>query len=91
MTKSELIDAIAATAGITKADAGKALGAFTDTIGTTLASGDKVSIPGFGTFKPSPRAARTAKNPQTGAPVNVPAHVAATFKAGKGLKAAVNG
>jgi len=91
MNKSELIDAIATSTGLTKADAGKAVAAFTDTVGSALAGGDKVSIPGFGTFKPSPRAARTAKNPQTGADIKVAAHVAPTFKAGKGLKDTVNG
>lgn len=90
MNKKELIDSIATKTGLTKDEAGKAVTAFTDTVGETLAGGDKVSIPGFGTFKPSPRAARVAKNPKTGEDVQVAAHVAPTFKAGKGLKETVN-
>jgi len=90
MNKKELIDSIATKTGLTKDEAGKAVTAFTDTVGETLAGGDKVSIPGFGTFKPSPRAARVAKNPKTGEDVQVAAHVAPAFKAGKGLKETVN-
>ena len=90
MNKSELIDALSDKSGLTKADAGRAVSAFVDVITETLAGGDKVTVPGFGTFKASQRSARTARNPKTGAPIHVPAHTAPTFKASKALKDAIN-
>ncbi len=90
MNKSELIDAIAASADISKAAAGRALDAVTDSIAAALRNDDQVSLVGFGTFLVKERAARTGRNPQTGAPINIPAAKIPSFKAGKGLKDAVN-
>lgn len=90
MNKSELIDAIAASADISKAAAGRALDAVTDSITKALKEADVVSLVGFGTFQVKERAARTGRNPQTGAPINIPAANIPSFKAGKALKDAVN-
>lgn len=90
MNKSELIDAIAAEAGMTKADAGKALDAITRSVTTALKKGDSVTLIGFGTFKVSRRAARTGRNPQTGKEIKIAARKAPAFTAGKALKDAVN-
>ena len=90
MNKSELIDAIAKEAGLTKADAGKALDAITSSVTGALKSGDTVSLIGFGTFKVSKRAARTGRNPRTGAELKIAASNAPVFSAGKALKDAVN-
>ncbi len=90
MTKADLVNEIADKAGLSKADAEKALKAFTDTVGTALKKGDKVSLVGFGTFSVGERAARTGKNPQTGAQINIPAAKVPKFKAGKALKDSVN-
>ncbi len=90
MNKTELIDAIAKEAGLTKADAGKALDAITDSITAALKGGDSVSLIGFGTFKVSQRAARTGRNPQTGKEIKIAARKAPAFTAGKALKDAVN-
>lgn len=90
MKKVELIEAIAAEAGITKADAGRALDATIGAITGALAKGDKVPLVGFGTFAVSKRAARTGRNPQTGATVQIAARNAVTFKAGAALKEAIN-
>jgi DNA-binding protein HU-beta len=90
MNKSELIDAIAKDAGLTKVDAGKALNAMTDAITAALKQGDTVTLIGFGTFKVSKRAARTGRNPSTGAEIQIKASNAPGFSAGKALKEAVN-
>ena len=90
MKKVELVEAIAAKAGLTKADAGRALDATLEAITGALVKGDKVPLVGFGTFGVSKRAARTGRNPQTGAEVRIPARKAATFKAGSALKDALN-
>ena len=90
MNKSELIDAIAKEAGLTKADAGNALDAITSSVTGALKSGDTVSLIGFGTFKVSKRAARTGRNPRTGAELKIAASNAPVFSAGKALKDAVN-
>lgn len=90
MNKSELINAIANEAGITKIEAGKALNALTDAITSTLKSGDSVSLIGFGTFKVSKRSARTGRNPRTGKELKIAASNSPTFSAGKSLKDAVN-
>jgi DNA-binding protein HU-beta len=90
MTKSELVDRIAAKAGITKAAAEKALNAFTSSVTDALKKGDKISLVGFGTFSTSKRAARTGRNPQTGTEIKIKASTAPKFKAGKSLKDAVN-
>ena len=90
MKKVELVEAIANKAGLTKADAGRALDATLDAITNALAKGDKIPLVGFGTFAVSKRAARTGRNPQTGAEVKIAARNAATFKAGAALKDAIN-
>ena len=90
MNKSELIDAIAESADISKAAAGRALDATVDTIADALKQGDQVSLVGFGTFQVKERAARTGRNPQTGEPIDIAASKVPGFKAGKALKDAVN-
>ena len=90
MKKVELVEAVAKKAGLTKADAGRAIDATIEAVTKALAKGDKVPLVGFGTFGVSKRAARTGRNPQTGATVKIPARNAVTFKAGSALKEAVN-
>ncbi len=90
MNKSELINAIAASADLSKAAAGRALDAATDAITAALKKGDTVTLIGFGTFKVSKRAARTGRNPRTGAELKIAARKAPAFSAGKALKDAVN-
>ncbi len=90
MKKVELVEAVADKAGLTKADATRALDAVIDTIKDALSNGDKVPLVGFGTFAVSKRAARQGHNPRTGATVEIPARNAVTFKAGSALKDAVN-
>lgn len=86
MNKSELIDAIAAKSGLTKADSKKALDAFMDATGEALKSGDKIQLIGFGTFSTSERAAREGRNPQTGATIKIAAKKVVKFKAGAELE-----
>ncbi|ADZ91806.1 HU family DNA-binding protein [Marinomonas mediterranea] len=90
MNKSELIDAIAASADLSKAAASNALDATLKTIEEALVKGDQVTLVGFGTFQVKERAARTGRNPQTGAEIQIKAAKVPSFKAGKGLKDAVN-
>ncbi len=90
MNKSELIDAIASGADISKASAGRALDAVVDSITESLRKGDPVALVGFGTFSVKDRAARQGRNPQTGATIQIAAARVPGFKAGKGLKEAVN-
>ena len=90
MKKSEMIDAIAKETGVTKTDVEKVFNATFETIKKDLKKNEKSSIANFGTFKVSKRAARTGRNPQTGAEVKIPARTAVTFKAGSALKDAVN-
>lgn len=90
MNKSELIDAIAESAGLTKADSAKALNAFIDTVTDAMKRSDDVVLVGFGTFAVKERAARTGRNPQTGEALQIAASKAVAFKAGKSLKDAVN-
>lgn len=90
MNKSELIDAVAEAADLTKADAGRALDAALDAITSALKKGEQVALVGFGTFAVKERAARTGRNPQTGAEIKIAASKAPAFKAGKGLKDALN-
>jgi len=90
MNKSELVAAVAASAGISQAKAAQAIAAFTDQIGTAAARGESVSLIGFGTFSVRERAARTGKNPQTGATIQIAASKTVGFKPGKALKDAVN-
>ncbi len=86
MTKTDLVAEIAERAELTKADAERALAAFLDTIGTALSRGQSVQITGFGTFEARHRAARKARNPQTGEEIDVPATTVPAFRAGKGLR-----
>jgi DNA-binding protein HU-beta len=90
MNKTELIDQIAAAADISKAAAGRALDATVEAVKAALKAGDDVSLVGFGTFYVSERAARTGRNPQTGKSIKIKAAKAPKFRAGKGLKDAVN-
>ncbi len=90
MNKSELIDLIAESADISKAKAGAALDAVVSGITGALKKGDTVSLVGFGTFSVKSRAARTGRNPQTGATIQIKASKVPGFKAGKALKEAVN-
>ncbi len=90
MNKSDLIDAIAAGAGLSKAEAGRALDATTAAITGALKSGQSVSMVGFGTFSVKHRAARSGRNPRTGETIQIKASNNPGFKAGKALKDAVN-
>ncbi len=91
MNKTELVDAIAKETGLSKKDSEKAVKAFTDAVSKELKKKGKVQLVGFGTFEVAKRAARTGKNPQTGAAIKIPAATVPKFKAGKALKDAVNG
>ncbi|NVK11455.1 MAG: HU family DNA-binding protein [Gammaproteobacteria bacterium] len=90
MNKSELIDAIAESADLPKAAAGRALDATLAAVTNALKGGDQVVLVGFGTFSVKDRAARTGRNPQTGAEIQIAAAKVPSFKAGKALKDAVN-
>jgi DNA-binding protein HU-beta len=90
MTKAELVAAVAENAGLTKSAADLAVKALLESITTCLAKGDKLSLVGFGTFSTVKRAARKGQNPQTGKAITISASVAPKFKAGTGLKDAVN-
>jgi len=90
MNKSELIAIIAEKAELTKKDAEKALNAFVDGVTEGLVKGEKIVLVGFGSFETKERAARKGKNPQTGAVIDIPASKVPAFKAGRGLKDAVN-
>jgi DNA-binding protein HU-beta len=85
MNKAQLIDAMAAKADISKADAKKALDAFIEATGEALSNGDKVALVGFGSFSVSERSARTGRNPQTGKEIQIPAKKVVKFKAGSEL------
>ncbi len=89
MNKAELIDAIAAKAGLTKADSKKALDALIDSTSEELKGGGRVALVGFGTFSVSERKARTGRNPQTGKEITIPAKKVVKFKAGSELSSAV--
>ena len=91
MNKHDFIDIVAAAAGVTKADAAKAVDGIFDAITGALKSGDDVRLVGFGSFSVSARAARQGRNPTTGAAITIAASKAPKFTAGKGLKDAVNG
>ncbi len=90
MNKSELIEAVATSADLTKADAGRAVDAVFSSISGALSSGDSLSLIGFGTFSVSERAARAGRNPRTGETIQIKAAKLPKFKAGKALKDAVN-
>ena len=89
MNKTELIEKIADRANLTKADAGRAVNAVLDTIVETVASGDDVTLPGFGSFKAVQRAAREGQNPKTGEKLQIAATTAPKFSAGATFKSAV--
>ena len=89
MNKSELVDAVATQAELSKQDAKKAVEALFETISNTLAKEEKIQLIGFGTFEVRERAARTGRNPQTGEEMTIPASKVPAFKPGKELKAAV--
>lgn len=90
MNKAELIDAIAAGSGLSKADAGKALEAFTDSVTGALKEGERISLVGFGSFSVDRRDARTGRNPRTGESIDIAAKNVVKFKPGAGLSKAVN-
>lgn len=90
MNKTELTDAVASKAGLSKSDAGKALDAVFEAITETLSRKDTVAVIGFGTFSVSARAARTGRNPRTGETIHIAASSVPKFKPGKSLKEAVN-
>ena len=90
MNKAELVAAMAEKAQLSKKDAEAALKAFTDVVAEELKKGEKIQLVGFGTFEVSERAARTGRNPQTGAEMTIAASKAPKFKAGKALKDSVN-
>ncbi len=90
MSKTELVEFVAAKAGLTKADAQRALEATIEGITTGLKKEGKVALVGFGTFSAKKRAARDGINPLTKQPIKIPASVAASFKAGSKLKEALN-
>jgi len=89
VTKADLVNAMAEKAELSKAEAEKALKAFTDSVTEALKAGEKVALVGFGTFSLGERAARTGQNPQTGAKIEIAASKTPKFKAGKALKDAV--
>jgi len=90
MNKQELVSAMAEKAGLTKADADKAVNAFVDTVKGAMAKGESIQLIGFGTFSVSERSARTGRNPQTGKEIQIAAKKVAKFKAGKALDEVVN-
>ncbi|GAA5160290.1 HU family DNA-binding protein [Ornithinimicrobium tianjinense] len=91
MSKKVIVEAVAREAGMTQAAADKVVSSVLDAIGAELAKGEKVSFPGFGTFEVRERAARTGRNPQTGATIEIAASKAPAFKAGSKLKERVSG
>lgn len=90
MNKNDLIGAVADISGLSKSDATKAVEAVFESISGTLAKGDEVRLVGFGTFSVAKRKASTGRNPRTGEPMAIKASAQPKFKAGKGLKDAVN-
>lgn len=89
MNKTELIDAVAASSGLTKVAAASAVDATLATISTAVSQNDEVRLSGFGIFKASQRPARTARNPRTGEPIKIAATKVPRFTAGAAFKAAV--
>ncbi|ACI98654.1 HU family DNA-binding protein [Rhodospirillum centenum] len=90
MNKNDLVAAVAEAAGLSKADANKAVDAVFDGITSALTKGDEVRLVGFGTFGVAERAASEGRNPRTGEKISIPASKQPKFKAGKGLKDALN-
>ena len=91
MNKTELIESVASATGESKRAVGEVLEATLDTVQKQVKKGEKVSLPGFGTFERRARSARTARNPQTGEPIKVKASKVPAFKAGATFKSFVNG
>ena len=91
VTKADLVSQIANEAGLKKVEAERALSAVTGAIQSALASGQKVTLVGFGTFSVANRKARMGRNPRTKAPMQIPAQKSVKFKPGKAMKDAVNG
>lgn len=89
MNKSQLVDAMAAKAGMSKVDAKKALDAFICATGDALKSGDKIALVGFGSFAVAKKPGRTGRNPRTGAPIKIAAKNVVKFKAGAELSAMI--
>jgi DNA-binding protein HU-beta len=89
VNKGELVDALASRANLSKTDAENALNAFIDTVQSSIAAGDKVTMPGFGTFAPSLRKARMGMDPRTREPVHIPERKSAKFTVGSKFKAQV--
>ena len=90
MNKNELVAAVAEVSGLSRSDATKAVEGVFDTITSALAGGEEVRLVGFGTFSVAKRKASVGRNPRTGEPMNIKASSQPKFKAGKGLKDAVN-
>lgn len=90
MNKNDLIGAVAEGSGLSRTDTAKAVESVFDAITSALKKGDEVRLVGFGTFSVAKRKASTGRNPRTGEPMNIPASSTPKFKAGKGLKDAVN-
>ena len=90
MNKTELVAAMAEKTGLSKKDAEASIKAFTDVVAEELKKGEKIQLVGFGTFEVSERAARTGRNPQTGAEMTIAASKSPKFKAGKALKDSLN-
>ena len=90
MNRKELIDALAAKTGSTKADAERSVAALIEVVSDTLAQGDSITLVGFGSFEVRERAARVGRNPKTGAELKIEASKTPAFKPGATLKAAVN-
>ena len=90
MNKADLVAAMAERDGVSTKDAEASLKAFTDVVAEELKKGEKIQLVGFGTFEVSERAARTGRNPQTGAEMTIAASKAPKFKAGKALKDSLN-
>lgn len=90
MNKADFIGAVAGTAELSKADAGRAIDAMIEVVKKALKKGDSVSLVGFGTFQVRKRAARQGRNPRTGQTIKIKASKIPSFKAGKALKDAVN-
>jgi len=86
MTKAEFVASVAEKTGLTKVAAAEAVDAFVGTVSEVLKAGDKITLPGFGTFSVSERAARKGRNPQTGAEIQIAASKSGKFSAGKDLK-----
>ena len=91
MNKEELVQEVAKKANVTQKEVAEVLSALVDTIQTTVAKGNKVTLVGFGTFEPRKRAARNGRNPQTGKAIKIAAKTVPAFSAGKKFRTAVNG